>query len=35
MDKPVPFWLIVLTVIILVGMSFIIYKWLENLKEFK
>jgi hypothetical protein len=35
MDKPVPFWLIVLTIIILVGGSYIIYKWLETLKEFK
>jgi hypothetical protein len=35
MDKPIPFWFIVLTIIILVGTSFIIYKWLENLKEIK
>jgi hypothetical protein len=33
MDKPVPFWLIVLTILFLVGISFLIYKWLENLKE--
>jgi hypothetical protein len=32
MDKPVPFWLIIITVIILVGGSFIIYLWLKSLK---
>jgi len=31
MDKPIPFWLIVITIIILVGGSFIIYLWLKNI----
>ena len=32
MDKPVPFWFIILTIIIIVGGSFLIYKWLKGLK---
>jgi len=35
MDKPIPFWLIILTVIVLVGGSFLIYLWFKNIKEFK
>ncbi|WP_096259737.1 glutamyl-tRNA amidotransferase [Lebetimonas natsushimae] len=35
MDKPVPFWFVFLTIVILISVSYIIYKWLENLKEFK
>jgi len=35
MDKPIPFWLIILTVIVLVGGSFLIYLWLKNIKEYK
>jgi hypothetical protein len=31
MDKPVPSWLVLITVFILVGGSFIIYLWLKNL----
>ena len=31
MDKPIPLWLIVLTIIVLVGGSFIIYLWLKNI----
>jgi uncharacterized membrane protein len=31
MDKPIPFWLVVLTIIVLVGGSFIIYLWLKNI----
>ena len=33
MDKPIPFWFILLTVVILVGGSFLIYLWLKNLKK--
>ncbi|EDM23084.1 glutamyl-tRNA amidotransferase [Caminibacter mediatlanticus TB-2] len=33
MDKPIPFWFILLTVILLVGSSFLIYLWLKNLKK--
>ncbi|MEO1923246.1 MAG: glutamyl-tRNA amidotransferase [Nautiliaceae bacterium] len=32
MDKPVPFWLIGITVLILVGGSYLIYLWLRNIK---
>ncbi|WP_456469736.1 glutamyl-tRNA amidotransferase [Caminibacter sp.] len=32
MDKPVPFWLIILTVLILVGGSYLIYLWLKSIK---
>jgi len=31
MDKPIPFWLVVLTIIVVVGGSFIIYLWLKNI----
>jgi len=33
MDKPVPFWFIVFTIIVLVSGSFLIYLWLKNLKK--
>ena len=32
MDKPVPFWFILFTIVLLIGGSFLIYKWLENIK---
>ncbi len=31
MDKPVPLWVIVLTIVILVSVSFGIYFWLKSL----
>jgi len=31
MDKPVPSWLIVLTIIILIAVSFGIYLWLKSI----
>ena len=32
MDKPIPFWLIIFSIIILVGGSYLIYLWLKNIK---
>ena len=32
MDKPVSFWFIVLNIIIIVAVSFAIYKWLKSIK---
>ncbi|MRJ06328.1 MAG: glutamyl-tRNA amidotransferase [Epsilonproteobacteria bacterium] len=32
MDKPVPGWLIIVTILILVGVSVGIYFWLKSLK---
>jgi hypothetical protein len=32
MDKPVPFWFILFTIVLLIGSSFLIYKWFENIK---
>jgi hypothetical protein len=31
MDKPIPFWLVIVTIIFLVGGSFLIYLWLKNI----
>ncbi|NPA88173.1 glutamyl-tRNA amidotransferase [Caminibacter pacificus] len=32
MDKPVPFWFVLFTIIVLVGGSYLIYLWLKSLK---
>ena len=31
MDKPIPLWVVFLTIFVLVGGSFIIYLWLKSL----
>jgi hypothetical protein len=33
MDKPVPFWFIILNIVVIIIVSFLIYKWLKSLKE--
>ena len=33
MDKPVPFWFISLNIVVIIIVSFLIYKWLKSLKE--
>ncbi|WP_459978781.1 glutamyl-tRNA amidotransferase [Nautilia lithotrophica] len=32
MDKPVPFWFIILNIIIIVAISYIVYRWLKSIK---
>jgi len=31
MDKPIPFWIILVTIVILVSISFLVYFWLKSL----